>query len=46
MTEAAPYTVEIPELSDDQISALAELLVEMICDIQLAQAAERREARA
>lgn len=46
MNDAAPYTVEIPELSDAQISAMAELLVEMICDDQLAQAAERREARA
>ena len=46
MIDATPYTVEIPELSDDQISAMAELLVAMICDGKLAQAAERREARA
>lgn len=46
MIDAAPYTVEIPELSDDQINEMAELLMEMICDGQLAQATERREARA
>lgn len=46
MIDATPYTVEIPELSDDQINEMAELLVEMICDGQLAQAGERHPSRA